>query len=46
MNKGGPHGFSGCSIPAIQSQFYATFLKIVVEVKASGQPDVLTLWLG
>ena len=29
-----------------QASFSTTFLKIVVEVKASGPPIVLKLWLG
>ena len=29
-----------------RASFYTTFLKIVVEVKGSGLPHVLTLWSG
>ena len=38
---GVPNGFSGCSIPTHELVFPPHFLKIVVEVKASGPPHVL-----
>ena len=41
------NGFSGCSVSAPMSWFFTPhFLKIVVEVKASGLPRVLKIWLG
>ena len=47
MGKRVPNGFSRCSVSAFPSLFFAPhFVKIVVEVKASGPPHVLRLWFG
>ena len=46
LGRGVPNGFSGCSVSANLSEFFTThFLQIVVEVKASGPPHILKLWL-
>ena len=46
MGRGALNGFSGCSFLPPELVFPPHFLKIVVELKASGPPHVLELWLG
>ena len=41
-----PDGCSGCSVLPPELVFPPCFIKIVVEVKTSGPPHVLRLWLG
>ena len=41
-----PNGFSGCSVPACRTSFPPHFLRIVVEMRSSGPPHILWLWLG
>ena len=46
LGMGALHWFSGCSVSAPEQVIPPHFLRIAFELKASGPPHVLKLWLG